>query len=79
MCDSKDRYEHLRDLRATGEQPLFEQELMTSMQFSQRDVLKPGDRLWRLSNTGWNGFVSIRKQATAKSYWIRNTALKVSW
>ena len=71
VCAEKDRDEQQKELILSGDHQLYEQELTSSMMFSQCDVLMVDDLVWRSGNFGWDGFVSIFLQGTAKSLWKR--------
>lgn len=69
------RYKALEWYLLADESDLYERQVMASVMAGQCEIYIAGDKVWRESNTGWDGFVSVRKQRQAKAYWIRGGAL----
>ena len=78
VCDSKERYEALEEYIMAGEHDVYQREVMASVMAGRCDLYLPGNEVWRVGNSGWDGFVEVRKRGHSKAYWIRNGALRVS-
>ena len=77
-CDSKERYAALEDLILADEHDPYKREVMSSVMAGLCDLYVPGNEVWRVGNSGWDGFVEVRKRGQSKAFWIRSEALRVS-
>ena len=78
VCDSKERYEALEGFILADEHDLYQREVMASVMAGRCDLYVPGNEVWRVGNSGWDGFVEVRRRGQSKAFWIRSDALRVS-
>ena len=77
-CSTKELYKTLEEYLTSGDRDLFNNGMALSVSLDECGIYGVGTEVWRMSNSGLDGFVKVRKKGHPKAFWIRSGVLRTS-